>query len=130
MWCGAIVGNEVVLRNDIPVEQLIGYLERVRRVTDIPVSTAEPWHVWIKNPELAEHVDYLAVHMLPYWEGIDLDISVDFIIECLNELKAEFPDKPIVIAEVGWPSNGRTRRSAVASLANQAIFLRRFLGQG
>jgi hypothetical protein len=38
-----------------------------------------------------------------------------------------FPGKPIVIGEVGWPSNGRTRESAVASEANEALFLRRFL---
>ncbi len=123
----AVVGNEVVLRNDIPLELLCDYLDRVRRVTDIPVSTAEPWHVWIKNPELAEHVDYLAVHMLPYWEGVDVDSAVDYIIERMDELKECFPGKPIVIAEVGWPSNGRTRMSAVASLSNQATFLRRFL---
>ncbi len=49
------------------------------------------------------------------------------MIEKIDLLKSLFPDKPIVIAEVGWPSNGRTRQSAVASPANEAIFLRRFL---
>jgi exo-beta-1,3-glucanase (GH17 family)/cellulose synthase/poly-beta-1,6-N-acetylglucosamine synthase-like glycosyltransferase len=122
-----IVGNEVVLRGDIPVEQLTAYLDQVRRNTDIPVSTAEPWHVWIKHPELAAHVDYLAVHMLPYWEGVHLDAAVDYIVDRLADLKTRFPDKPIVIAEVGWPSNGRTREAAVASESNQATFLRRFL---
>jgi exo-beta-1,3-glucanase (GH17 family)/cellulose synthase/poly-beta-1,6-N-acetylglucosamine synthase-like glycosyltransferase len=122
-----IVGNEVVLRGDIPVEQLTAYLDRVRRNTDIPVSTAEPWHVWIKHPELADHVDFLAVHMLPYWEGVHLDAAIDYIVQRLAELKTRFPGKPIVIAEVGWPSNGRTREAAVASVSNQATFLRRFL---
>lgn len=32
-----------------------------------------------------------------------------------------------MLAEVGWPSHGRTREQAVASEANEAIFLRRFL---
>ncbi|MFZ1985611.1 MAG: glycosyltransferase [Desulfatitalea sp.] len=123
----AIVGNESILREDLPIEQMIGYLDRVRKALWVPVSTAEPWHVWKKHPELADHVDYLAVHMLPYWEGVDLDESLDFIVEKINELKVLFPDKPIVISEVGWPSNGRTRYSAVASSANEAIFLRRFL---
>ncbi len=122
-----IVGNEVVLRGDIPVPQLTDYLDQVRRNTDIPVSTAEPWHVWVKHPELADHVDFLAVHMLPYWEGVPLDGAVDYIVDRLAELKKQFPGKPIVIAEVGWPSNGRTRQSAVASVSNEATFLRRFL---
>jgi exo-beta-1,3-glucanase (GH17 family)/cellulose synthase/poly-beta-1,6-N-acetylglucosamine synthase-like glycosyltransferase len=123
----AIVGNEALLRGNVSLEQLIGYLEQARRNLEIPVSTAEPWHVWVKYPELAEHVDYVAVHMLPYWEGVHIDVAVDYVVEKINLLKSLFPDKPIVIAEVGWPSNGRTRQSAVASPANQAIFLRRFL---
>lgn len=122
-----LVGNEAALRNDVPLEQLFTYLDRVRRATDIPVSTAEPWHVWVKNPELAEHVDYLAVHMLPYWEGIHVDRAVDYVVERIDELKTLFPGKPIVIAEVGWPSNGRTRVAAVASMSHEATFLRRFL---
>jgi exo-beta-1,3-glucanase (GH17 family)/cellulose synthase/poly-beta-1,6-N-acetylglucosamine synthase-like glycosyltransferase len=122
-----IIGNEAILRGDLPIEKLIEYLDTARRKLGIPISTAEPWHVWVKHPELAEHTDYLAVHMLPYWEGINIDVAVDYIVDKINLLKKRFPDKPIVIAEVGWPSNGRTRHSAVASPANQAIFLRRFL---
>lgn len=124
-----IVGNEVLLREEIPVERLIGYLDRVRKAVGVPVSTAEPWHVWLKYPELADHVDYLAVHMLPYWEGVPVERAVDYIDERLAELKAKFPRKPIVIAEVGWPSNGRIRHQAVASEANEAVFLRRFLAR-
>ncbi len=121
-----IVGNEAVLRGDIPVAKLIQYLGKVRAKVKIPVSTAEPWHVWKKNPELVKHVDYLAVHVLPYWEGVPVQRAVDFVVERINELRVMYPDKPIVITEVGWPSNGRTRQGAVASDANEAIFLRRF----
>ncbi|HDY84553.1 MAG TPA: glycosyltransferase, partial [Methylophaga sp.] len=122
-----IVGNEVLLRNDIPIGQLIKYLDHVRSEVGMPVSTAEPWHIWVKHPELAEHVDFIAVHMLPYWEGIANDKAVDYIDEHMEILKNLFPKKHIVIAEVGWPSNGRTRKAATADEAEQAKFLRRFL---
>jgi len=122
-----LVGNEVVLRGDIPVEDMIAYLDRVQKKVRAPVSTAEPWHVWLTHPELVEHVDYLAVHMLPYWEGISVDVAVDYVIEHFKLLQAAYPDKPIVITEVGWPSHGRIRQGAVASDANEAIFLRQFL---
>jgi len=122
-----IIGNESILRGDVSVNQLVAYLRMARMQLDIPVSTAEPWHIWVKYPELARNVDYIAVHMLPYWEGINLDVAVDYIVEHVNMLKRLYPDKPVVLAEVGWPSNGRTRKEAVASKANQAIFLRRFL---
>lgn len=122
-----IVGNEVLLREDLGVKQLTAYLDKVRAATNIPVSTAEPWHVWLKNPELANHVDYLAVHLLPFWEGIALDDAVNFSINTYRQLQQAFPGKPIVVTEVGWPSNGRSIKQAVASQANQAKFLRRFI---
>ncbi|MGD8573394.1 MAG: glycosyltransferase family 2 protein [Gammaproteobacteria bacterium] len=124
-----IVGNEVVLRGDIPEKTLLGYLDRARRAIRQPVSTAEPWHVWLRHPELAQHVDYLAVHLLPYWEGIDVDRAVDYAVDRYQDLQKAFPHKPIVVAEVGWPSNGRTRGAAVASPSNEALFLRRFLAR-
>jgi exo-beta-1,3-glucanase (GH17 family) len=124
-----IVGNEVLLRGDVPLEEMFEYLDRTREQIGQPVSTAEPWHVWLKHPELAEHVDFLAVHLLPYWEGVELEQAVLESIAHVRRLQARFPDKPVVIAEVGWPSNGRTREAAVASEANQALFLRRFLAQ-
>lgn len=124
-----IVGNEVILRGDLPLSALTAYLDRVRTAVKQPVSTAEPWHVWLRHPELAEHVDYLAVHMLPYWEGISAEDSIAYIDDKVAELEKAFPGKKIVLAEVGWPSNGRTREAAVASDANEAMFLRRFLAR-
>lgn len=122
-----VVGNEVILRGELSVEQLGEYLNHVRTELGVPVGTAEPWGVWMQHPELAQHVDYIAVHMLPYWEGLDVDAAVDFVVEKINLLKQTFPDKPIIIGEVGWPSNGRTIKSAVADMATEAKFLRRFL---
>ncbi len=122
-----VVGNESLLRGDISKSKLIDQLEKVRNALSVPVSTAEPWHEWLKHPDMVEHVDYLAVHLLPYWEGIHLDSAMDYIVERIEELKARFPGKPVVIAEAGWPSNGRLRKYAAASRANEAIFLRRFV---
>ncbi len=123
-----VVGNEAILRGDLSVQEMIGYLDRVRAADlKIPISTAEPWHVWIDHPELGDHVDFIAVHLLPYWEGIPLDKAVEYVTERYEQVKKAFPNKPIIIGEVGWPSNGRARKAAEASPANQATFLRRFL---
>jgi exo-beta-1,3-glucanase (GH17 family)/cellulose synthase/poly-beta-1,6-N-acetylglucosamine synthase-like glycosyltransferase len=122
-----IVGNEVVLRGDLPLADLAAHLDRVRAATRQPVSTAEPWHVWVDHPELAQHVDFIAVHMLPYWEGVEAEAAVGYVVDKMRTLEKAFPGKPIVIGEVGWPSEGRTRASAVATTSNQALFLRRFL---
>lgn len=122
-----IVGNESLLRTDVTIAQLSQYLDKVRKQVNVPVSTAEPWHIWLEHPELAKHVDYIAVHILPYWENLDVDYAISFVQEKMQKLQATFPDKKIVISEVGWPSRGATRGAAKASLANQARFLRYFL---
>ena len=122
-----IIGNEVLFRGDLKVEELARYLDRARASIGQPVGTAETWHTWLAYPELAQHVDFIGVHLLPYWEGVAVDRAVDYSFSQLRRLQKAFPHKPIVIAEIGWPSRGRTRESAVASDANEALFLRRFL---
>jgi exo-beta-1,3-glucanase (GH17 family)/cellulose synthase/poly-beta-1,6-N-acetylglucosamine synthase-like glycosyltransferase len=122
-----IVGNEALWRNDLTVEQIIGYLDWTRERLVARVSTAEPWHVWLRYPQLADHVDFITAHILPYWEGEDVDEAVAYVDDKMERLRVTFPDKDILIGEVGWPSRGRDRGRAVASPANEATFLRRFL---
>ena len=126
-WVRVMIGNEVVLQGYVPIEQLEKYLDKAREAIGQPVGTAEPWHVWLAHPELADHVDFIGVHLLPYWEGVSVETAVDYSFAQFRRLQKAFPGKPIVIAEVGWPSRGRTRESAVASDSNEALFLRRFL---
>lgn len=123
----AIVGNESVLRGDLNVAKLSVHLARVRQVAQVPVSTAEPWHVWLKYPELADHVDFIAAHLLPYWEGVATDDALGFVWDRYAALKKAFPGKPILIAEVGWPSGGNRQKWAKPSLVAQAKFVRQFL---
>ncbi|HEY0906034.1 MAG TPA: glycosyl hydrolase family 17 protein, partial [Methylophilus sp.] len=124
-----IVGNESLLRNDLPVKALINYLDYVREHSTVPVSTAEPWHVWLKHPELVKHVDYIAVHLLPYHEGVPVEQAVNYTFQRYEELMKAYPRKKIVITEVGWPSRGPAIGASVASEVNQARFVREFLGR-
>ncbi len=122
-----IVGNESILRNDLTVQQLIGYLRRVRALTDVPVSTAEPWHVWARHPELAAEVDYIAIHVLPYWEKIPVEAAPKWALEQLHLIQKMYPNKHVILGEVGWPSGGEHKGIAEASPSNQARFVREFL---
>jgi exo-beta-1,3-glucanase (GH17 family)/cellulose synthase/poly-beta-1,6-N-acetylglucosamine synthase-like glycosyltransferase len=122
-----IVANESILRGDFRPAELAKILRKVRSQVKQPVSTAEPWHVWIRHPELAQEVDFIAAHILPYWEGVPADQALQFTLDRYEQLRKAFPDKPILVAEVGWPSHGNRREAAVASQVNQARFMRRFL---
>jgi exo-beta-1,3-glucanase (GH17 family)/cellulose synthase/poly-beta-1,6-N-acetylglucosamine synthase-like glycosyltransferase len=125
-----IVGNETLLRGDMTPEALIPILHAVKQATGKPVSTAEPWHIWLeKYPELAQHVDFITVHLFPYHEGKSVEEAVDFALMRYEELRKTFPKKKIVIGEIGWPSSGQTKGEAVPSRVNEATFIRGFLAE-
>ncbi|MFW6106984.1 MAG: glycosyltransferase [bacterium] len=124
-----VVGNEVLLRKDLSIEQLSDYLGQAREELSIPVSTAETWHNWLDNRELAEHVDFIVVHILPYWEGVPVEHAADYVFRRLREMRAAFPDKRIVLGEVGWPSGGQPFQGATPGASNQEFFFRDFLGR-
>lgn len=121
-----LVGNEVLLRGDLTPAELIADIARVRAAVHVPVSTAEPWHVWLAHPELAAAVDVITIHLLPYWEGLPLDDALRFTMQKLDAVQGAYPGKKVVVGEVGWPSNGVDIGAAHASRVNQAMFLRRF----
>ncbi len=121
-----LVGNEAILRGDLTVPQLVGYIRQVKRQVRQPVSTAEPWHVWVDHPELGQAVDFITIHLLPYWEGLPVDDALRFSMEKYQQVKAMFPNKPVLIGEIGWPSDGVAQGAARASRVNQAMFLRKF----
>jgi cellulose synthase/poly-beta-1,6-N-acetylglucosamine synthase-like glycosyltransferase/exo-beta-1,3-glucanase (GH17 family) len=125
----AIVGNETQLQGILDYDDLISYLDQARLALGIPVSTAEPAGIWHKNPGLVEHVDFIAMQILPYWQSMEVNDAVEYVFSELRGLQEAYPNKPVIISEVGWPSHGRDRGTAVASVSNEATFLRKFLAR-
>ena len=122
-----IIGNEVLLRGDLPLERARelsrprargdrpagGHRRDLARVAGAPgAGAARGFHRRAPAAVLGGRAGRQAV---------------DYSLAQFKRLQKAFPRKPIVIAEIGWPSRGRTRESAVASDANEALFLRRFL---
>jgi exo-beta-1,3-glucanase (GH17 family)/cellulose synthase/poly-beta-1,6-N-acetylglucosamine synthase-like glycosyltransferase len=140
-----VVGNEVMLRADKPVDELISIIKRVKRQSPVPVTTGETFDVWLgipdpKKPEeaarraeaatkLASAVDFIAAHILPYWGGTPVDQAVQKTIQIYNELRARHPGKRIVIAEFGWPSGGYNYHAADPGRIEQAAVLRDFISR-
>jgi exo-beta-1,3-glucanase (GH17 family) len=122
-----VVGNETTLRAEMSVEDLIALIQKVKRQSPVPVTTGEIWTVWIDHPELASAVDFIAAHILPYWEGFDASRAVDHTIEFYDKLRQMHPGKRIVIAEFGWPSAGYNFHDANPGRIEQAMVLRDFV---
>jgi exo-beta-1,3-glucanase (GH17 family)/cellulose synthase/poly-beta-1,6-N-acetylglucosamine synthase-like glycosyltransferase len=128
---GVIVGNETIYRQRSEeadaVKDLIEKIQRVKQAVSVPVSTAEVWDIWLDHPELVSAVDYIAVHILPYWEGLPGEAAVDHAMNVYRQLREAYPGKHIVIAEFGWPSAGLNRKDAVPGQLMQAEIIRDFL---
>jgi exo-beta-1,3-glucanase (GH17 family) len=124
-----IVGNEVLLRRDLPVSELIADIDHVRASVKQPVAYADVSDFWDQFPQVAPHVDVVLIHLLPYWE--DVPTGIDHAVETVGRVYEHFvklfPGKTIAIGETGWPSRGRQRRDAVPGRVNEARFLREFM---
>src|ERR1700675_2916821 len=124
---GVVVGNETVYRGEHKVDDLIELIKQVKKSVNVPVTTGEIWNIWRDNPQLGYSVDFIAAHVLPYWENFTSDQAVDQAVSMYQLLRDQFPGKRIVIAEFGWPSAGYNLRSAVPGPFEQAKVLRNFV---
>jgi exo-beta-1,3-glucanase (GH17 family)/cellulose synthase/poly-beta-1,6-N-acetylglucosamine synthase-like glycosyltransferase len=124
-----VVGNETTLRADKTIDELKSLIQRVKRMSPVPVTTGEIWTVWRDHPELASAVDFIAAHILEYWVGIPAEKVVDETIAHYNTLRAIHPGKRIVIAEFGWPSAGYNMLKAIPGRIEQAAVLRDFISR-
>lgn len=129
---GLVVGNEVLLNGYVSKARLIDYLGQVRLAVSLPVTTAEPWHIWndAANADLAAAVDFIMIHVHPYWESpywspnLTVTNAARHVADRYNQIKAKYPGKKVVIGETGWPTAGGVCGAAVPNEANQKRFLR------
>jgi glucan 1,3-beta-glucosidase len=120
-----VIGNEALLRGEISEKDLGAILKNVKARVKVPTTYADVWEFWVRHKGLAEFVDTVTVHILPYWEdepvpSADAGAHVGTIRKHIGEV---FAGKPILIGETGWPSEGRMRWSARATPSDQARVL-------
>ena len=127
-----VVGNEVLLRGEMSPEDLAATIRAVKARVKVPVTYADVWEYWLRNRDVASAVDFITIHILPYWEDFpiaarDAAAHVDLI---RRRVVAAFPGKEVIIGEVGWPSAGRMREGALPSPANEARVIQDVLALG
>ncbi|MGO3999747.1 glycoside hydrolase family 17 protein [Pseudomonas fluorescens] len=124
-----IVGNEALLRKEVTGPQLAALIKQVKRSVKQPVTYADVWEFWLKHPEIAPNVDFLTIHLLPYWEDdpSNIDAALQHVAEVRQVFGNRFAPKDVMIGETGWPSEGRQRETAVPSRVNEARFIRGFV---
>ncbi|MBU1216807.1 beta (1-6) glucans synthase [bacterium] len=125
-----VVGNEVLLRRELSSTKLAGYIQQVKQaLPDTKITYADVWEFWLKNPELSSQVDFVTIHILPYWEDIPVSVedALTHVAQTRSEVGAILQNKEILIGETGWPSEGKMRGSSSATPFAQAAYMRGFL---
>jgi exo-beta-1,3-glucanase (GH17 family) len=124
-----MIGSEVLLRGEMLASELREIIRSVKARSNIPVSYADVWEFWLRYGEVADDVDFVTIHTLPYWE--DLPVRAEDAAAHVNDIRKQltlaFPGKEILIGETGWPSKGRMRGGALPSRINQARFVSRII---
>jgi glucan 1,3-beta-glucosidase len=126
-----VVGNEVLLRGEMSAPDLANTIRSVKAQVSMPVTYADVWEFWLRYREIAPAVDFITIHILPYWEDVPTPApaAAAHVASIRAEVAAAFPDRDILIGEFGWPSAGRMREGALPSRANQARVVADVLAQ-
>lgn len=126
-----IVGNEVLLRRERSEDEMRDLIRHARTQARVPVTYADVWEFWMRHDSLAAEVDFVTVHILPFWEDepVDIAIALQHVAATHDKVKAHFAGKEILIGETGWPSAGRQREESKPSRVNQARYIREFVHQ-
>lgn len=116
----AAVGNEVLHREEIGEQELIGYIQRVRAALpdSIPVGYVDAYYQFLDRPALVGACDVILANCYPFWEGADNDYALNYLSRMMELTRLSANGKKVIITETGWPSKGENIESAVPSRLN------------
>lgn len=110
------VGNEVMLREDLTEDELIGYLQRVKdALPGVKVGYVDAYYLFEKHPRITAVCDVLLTNCYPFWEGCPLDQAIAYMQSMVQRTQAVASGKPVIISETGWPDKGTAFHGAVPS---------------
>lgn len=115
----AVVGNEVLLRNDLSEEEVLAYIKRVKTaIPGIPVGYVDAYYQFHERPRLVDACDVILVNCYPFWEGANIDTATLYLKQMHAVAKNAAKGKPVIITETGWPSEGSMNKDAEPSSEN------------
>jgi GPH family glycoside/pentoside/hexuronide:cation symporter len=116
----AAIGNEVLHREEISEQELLGYLKRVREAlpATIPVGYVDAYYQYLDRPALVDACDVVFVNCYPFWEGADNDFAISYLNRMVELTQRAAGSKKVIVTETGWPSLGDNVEAARPSATN------------
>lgn len=110
----AAVGNEVLYRNDLTLDELLESIKYVKeQVPDITVGYVDAYYEFSRHPELVEACDVVLTNYYPFWEGTSFEDSLGHLHHMHQQTLQAANGKKIIITETGWPSQGENTKNAI-----------------
>jgi GPH family glycoside/pentoside/hexuronide:cation symporter len=116
----AVVGNEVLLREELPEAELLAYVARVKAAVpeDVRVGCVDAYYQFLERPALTAACDLLLPNCYPFWEGADIAWAAFYLKRMHALVQAAGGEKPVIVTETGWPGKGQPVGAALPSADN------------
>lgn len=115
----AVVGNEVLLRNDLTKQELIHYIRQVKKaLPNIPVGYVDAYFQFKEHTDLVDACDVILANCYPFWEGCAIEQASGYLKQMYTVTKEAARGKKVIIAETGWPDQGTGNAQAQPSEEN------------
>lgn len=116
----AVVGNEVLLRGELPEAELLEAVARVKAAVPegVRVGCVDAYYLFLERPALTAACDVLLPNCYPFWEGADIAWAAHYLRRMHALVQAAGGEKPVIVAETGWPGAGDPVGQAVPSAEN------------
>ena len=113
------VGNEVLLRGDLPEDELIDYINRAKQaVPDVDVGYVDAYFKFVDHPRVTEACDVILANCYPFWESCPAEYALLYMKDMYRRAVQAAGDKKVIISETGWPDTGTPEGGAVPSVEN------------
>jgi len=113
------VGNEVLLRDEMPESELIDYINRAKQgATAVPVGYVDAYFKFVNHPQVSDACDVIFANCYPFWEGYAAEHALVYMKEMYRLAVKAGKEKKVIISETGWPNLGTSERGAVPSFEN------------
>jgi sugar (glycoside-pentoside-hexuronide) transporter len=111
------VGNEVLLREDLSEDELLGYISRVKQaVPGVQVGYVDAYFLFEKHPRVTAACDVVLTNCYPFWEGCPREQAIAYMQTMYRGTLAAAAGKKVIVSETGWPHTGSAFHGAVPSV--------------
>jgi exo-beta-1,3-glucanase (GH17 family) len=111
------VGNEVLLRGDLKEDELLAYIERVRKaLPGVTIGYVDAYFLFEKHPHVTAACDVVLTNCYPFWEGCPREQAIAYMQTMVHRTRAVAGGKRVIVSETGWPDKGSAFHGAVPSV--------------